>query len=130
MPTFTQLPDTQRPKTKTFNISLAQNAGTYDICTASGGDVFINDVVIKTTTAATGLTSITVQTNNTTPVSLLGSTVLANLTADRQEAALNTPLLLESGKKIQLTIVGNGTGTGNLKLVFSYLSVTAGADIS
>lgn len=129
MSTFAGLPDTQRPKTKTFNVSLNQAAGTYDVCTASGGDVFINDIVIKTTTAATGLTSITVQTNNTTPVSLLDSTALASLTADKQQAAANTPLLLESGQKIQMTIVGVGTG-GNLKIAVSYLSVSAGADIS
>lgn len=111
------------------NFSTVRSAGTYDILTATG-DVFILDYEIKTGAASTGLTSLTVQSNNTTPLVMLSSKLLAALTGDKSLISSGTGFLLENTKRIQSTIVGTGTGTGTLIVTATYVPVTAGATLA
>jgi len=104
---------------KMFTVSLSQSAGTYDIFTATGGDVFIKRIVPYVDSAAAGLTSITLQTDDTSSVSILSSTLLAALTAGKNLSPFTTPILLKSGKKGQITIVGIGSG-GSLKVAVEF----------
>lgn len=104
---------------KVFTVSLAQSAGTYDVFSASGGDVFIKRIVPYVDSAAAGLTSITLQTDDTTSVAILSSTLLAALTAGKNLTPFTTPTLLKSGKKGQITIVGIGSA-GSLKVAVEF----------
>lgn len=106
---------------KSFTMNLAQNAATYDLFTASGGNVVIKSVTYHVETTATGLTSITAQTNDTTPITLLGSTAAAAITAGKNLTAYAGPSVLASGKKGQYTIVGNGTA-GVITAIVEYVS--------
>jgi hypothetical protein len=115
-------------KAKTFTANLNQSANTYDLATASG-DVYVISYQVKSGTAATGLTSASIQTNNTVPVSILASTLLASLTGDTALSNSTGGFLLESGKKIRYTIVGTGTA-GTVMGTFYFIPVTSGADIS
>lgn len=110
------------------NTSLNQNAGTYSILTATG-DALVIMFVAKTTTAASGLTSIVIGTNNTSSLSLLGVSLLAALGADKTLAQSGSPFILENGKAVQVTLVGNGTG-GNLLCAAAYMPLSTGAFLS
>lgn len=114
---------------KKFTFSTNQAAGTYDICSATGGDVYVLNYSIKTGTAVGGLTSASIQTNNTTPLSLLASTLLASLTGDKILAQSGSGFLLESGKKIQGTIIGVGNA-GTVIVAITYVPIDAGASLA
>lgn len=124
------LSDTQKLEVKQFSINLAQNAATYDLFTASG-DVSILSVDLYVSVAGTGLTSVSVQTNDTTPVVVLasGSGLVAALTIGKNLLNLASQFFLASGKKVQYTIVGTGSA-GTIKAVVRYMRATAGADIA
>lgn len=95
-------------KFKYFTANLAQVAATYDLCTATG-TTSISRVWIFVTTAATGLTSITMQSNNTTSDVVLASTLLAVITINKNLTPVTVPFALLTGNKIQYTIVGTGS---------------------
>lgn len=133
MPTFAPTPDTQLMKCKTFTANLAQAAATYDLVTANAtGGVVIQDIQIYVATAGATLTSVAIQTNDTTSVPILTALegALANLTVGKNVVKVFTgPTYLHTSKKIQYTIVGT-TGTGSLLVVVRYQPTVAGADIS
>lgn len=112
-------------KTQSFTANLAQNAGTYDLATASA-DVVIQSITTFVATAPTGLTSVTMQSSNTTSDVVLASTLLAVMTGGKNLTPVSLPFLLPSTKKIQYTIVGNGTGSGALTVVVEYESPSGG----
>ncbi len=112
-------PDT---KTKIISISTNRNTGVYDLATASE-DLIAELLGIYVDTAASGLTAVSIQTDDTTPVILLTSAegVVAGLTTGKNLTfALASKIFLKSGKKIQLSILTtNGTG-GLLKLALRH----------
>lgn len=122
-------------QTLRFTANLAQAAATYDLCTASGGDVLIDPTKLAfyMATAGATFTSVSVQTNQTNATTLLtaGEGAVANLTAQRNVPhALPTSqgVLLKSGQKLQYTIVG-ATGTGSMQCAIPFLAVDAGATL-
>lgn len=121
----------KEPRSVQGQFNLAQVAGTYDILTASGGDVFVEVKEVYVKTAATGLTSVHLDTNHTTPKSIVASTALAALTLDAilTLVAAGTNFVLPSGKKIQGTIVGTGTA-GLILFVCNYTPLAPGATLS
>lgn len=108
-------------QTETFTMNLAQNAGTYDLFTASGGPVLIKNISFHVDVAAVGLTSITAQSDDTTPVQFLASTAAASLTAGKNLTPYVGPSILATGKKGQYTIVGNGSA-GSITVMVEYVS--------
>lgn len=121
--------DTEKAILKVFSFSMNQAAGTYTIGTVSGGDIVIQSIIPYVSVAGVGLTSVAVQTDDTTVTTILATTLLAALTGGKNLAILNTPFYLPSGKHIQGTIVGAGSG-GNLQLAVLYYRVASGAVIS
>jgi hypothetical protein len=111
-----------------FNFNLARVAATYDIATASGR-ILILEVVPYNDVAAAGLTSVTIQTNDATPATLLGSTLLAALSGGKSLTPFLTRIVLGSGKKIQGTIVGTGAA-GSIKVAVRYMPLSATATLS
>jgi len=116
---------------KEFTLNLAQAAATYDICTASGGDVLVMIAAPFVSVAAVGLVSDSIQSNNTTPdiIMAAGVGLLGSLTAGKNMAPFATAFVLPSGKKLQHTIVGTGSG-GTILLAVQYMRLAAGADIA
>ncbi len=117
-------------RSATTTISLNQIAGTYDLFTGTTQNINMEKLIIRMPDAAAGgaLTSISIQTNDTTPQvfisSLLGA--VANLTAQAQ-LATNSPITIATGKKIQLTIAGGAHGSAYVCTVeVFYRAVTAG----
>lgn len=115
------------PQAVSIAVNEAQAAGTYDLATATGGDILIRVNKFYQITAGATFTSAAIQTNDTTAFAIMTAAegALANLTAAKQipTANSNTPFVLKSGKKIQLTMAGStGTGTGTLALEFVPLS--------
>ena len=120
---------------KSCTADLSQGAGTYDLCTAVGGDIWINlkDLNIYCSQPATLLTSVSIQTNQTSPTVIMTSTegLLANLLSQKNivHAVPSVGLLmLKEGQKIRYTIVGV-TGTGSLTVSIPYLGQTSGASL-
>lgn len=106
----------------TWSLNLNQNAGTYDITTCTGGDVYIAGFAIYTPIAAGGLTSVSIQTDDTTQQIFLSAQdgAVANLTQQKLIKSGNMPMYLTPNKKIQFTIAGNGNaGTILFSLRFS-----------
>lgn len=108
-----------------FTMNLAQNAGTYDLFTADG-DVLIKSITYYVDTTATGLTSVSAATNDTTPVTLLSSVAAAAITAGKNLTPYNGPTLLADTKKGQYTIVGNGTA-GQITAIVEYVAIADGS---
>lgn len=114
-------------KAGTFNLS--QVAGTYDILTATGGNVWVEIEQVYVTTAAAGLTSALIETDHTAGAkSIVASVLLAALTADSLQTIVTSKFLLPSGKKIRGTIVGTGSG-GSISVIVKYAPITAGATL-
>jgi hypothetical protein len=115
----------------TATLNLAQVAGTYDVLTASGGDILIQDVTIFNSVAALGLVSAALATNNTTPDVLLaaGTGLLGALTGGKNFTPVQTPIYLPSGKKIQGAIVGTGSA-GAIIVTVRYFKVAAASLLS
>lgn len=124
--------DNEKTVAKEFSINPVQAAATYDVCTATGGDIYIRSAKVYVGTAVTNLTSLSIQTNSTTVFSIMTSTegLLAGLTADKQiTTAFAGSLFIASSKKIQFTIIGTTPGAGTMKLVVEYMRLSAGADL-
>lgn len=124
------------PQIAQFTANLAQAAATYDLCTATNGDVNIDvrGLSIYVATAGAVLTSVAIQTNQTNNTALLSAVegAVANLLAQKNLVrAIPTigGLLLKSGQKLQYTLVG-ATGSGSLNVTVPYMPVTAGATLA
>lgn len=118
---------------KEFTADLSQAAGTYDLCTASG-KIFIpmKDIACYMSTAGGTLTSVAVQTNQTNATVILtaGEGAVASLLAQKVVIhAAEGAITLESGQKIQYTIVGL-TGTGSMKVTIRFTPLTSGGTLS
>jgi len=116
-----------------FTANLAQAAATYDLCTASG-DVQIYRVGIYVATAGATFTSVTIQSNQTTPFTLLNviDGAVANLASQKSIVTSWTqafPWSLRNAQKIQYTIAGS-TGTGSLRVTIGYTPISGGASLS
>lgn len=125
------LSQNQRMPCKEFAANIAQVAGTYDICTASGGGIYIENVVVYVTTAAATLTSVSIQTNQTNPTTVMSSVegAVANLISQKNIVlALARPIYLADGQKLQFTITG-ATGTGALLVVTKYYPTNSSSDL-
>lgn len=131
MPTWGTIPDTDRVKATTLTMNLAQAAGTYDAGTVSGGTIMLLDAVVYVATAGATFTSVSVQTNTTSPVELLSAVegAVANVTGGKNLKVFTTRTIIPSGSKIQFTIVGV-TGTGSLQLHIRYQPMANGAVIA
>jgi hypothetical protein len=117
-------------KTADTTANLSQPAGTYDLATASA-DLLIETASILVTTAGSGFTRVSIETNDATPFAVLssGDGAVANLTAGRQLQTTwhqGQPILLRAGQKLQYTIQG-ATGVGALRCVFQYRPLSGGA---
>jgi hypothetical protein len=121
--------DTSQLVSATFTFSLNQNAGTYNIGTVSVGGILIQDITIYNSVAATGLTSVAMATDDTTPATILSTVLLASLTGGVNLTPYSTRTYLPSGKHIQGTIVGNGTA-GAIIVVVRYYRTVTGANIA
>jgi hypothetical protein len=120
--------------TKDTTLNLAQAAASYDALTASG-DVLITGVTFYVAVAGGGdLTSVAVQTNQTTALVLMTAAegAVANLLAQSHPAVATDktykPWTLQTGQKIQYTLVVAGAGpTGSMKIVVQYQPISSGA---
>ncbi len=120
----------------TLTANLAQAAATYDLGTVSGGAIIIDlqRLAIYVATAGATLTSVSIQTNQTNPTTILSAVegAVANLTAQKnlvRAIPVIGGLYLASGQKLQYTIVGS-TGTGSLLVAVPFIPLTAGAVIA
>lgn len=131
MSTFAPTPDTQTTKATILTLNLAQAAATYDAGTVSGGAIMIMDAVVYVATAGATFTSVSIQTNTTTPVELLSAAegAVANVTVGKNLKVFTTRTIVPSGNKIQFTIAG-ATGTGSLQLHLRYQPMANGATIA
>lgn len=108
--------------------NLSQAAATYTLLTATG-DVWVEIVAAYVKTAAAGLTSLTVQTDHTTPKSIVASALLAAVTQDLSMTVVTSSFLLPSTKHITGTIVGTGSG-GEIDLVVRWFPMASGATLA
>lgn len=110
-------------RSKRVTVSLAGAGATADVVTAAG-DVVIDayaTTIYVSTAGGGGLTSASLQTNQTTPYVIMSAAegAVANLTAQNTMATAATkPFLLLSGQKIQVTTVGGAGSTGALIVEF------------
>jgi hypothetical protein len=97
-------------------IDLNQAAGTYDLFTGTAQDVIVEGLVIRMPNIVAGgaLTSISIQTDDATPVVFVTAAegAVANLTAEAQLswAPASGIALIKVGTKIRLTIGGGAHG--------------------
>lgn len=104
-----------RLQIKATTIDLNQVAGTYDLFTGTTQDVVVERLVIRMSGGAAGgaLTSISIQTDDATPIILIDAVAgaVANLTNEAQLAWTGAALLdAGTSAKIRLTIAGGATG--------------------
>lgn len=116
-------------------IDLHQAASTYDLFTASGGDVMLVGLTFRPRIAVgggSGLTSISVQTDDTTNQVIISSTLgaLANLTAENQ-LGWSGVMHIVSGTKIRFTINGNTAADDPtmVDVVAQYIPIVSGAKL-
>lgn len=115
-----------------FKKSLAINTltGNQTVCTATGGDIKIIDVTFRVSTTLTGITSLYVASNDTTPVDYLSQTDVSYLIGGTALPSYNigagAPTALASGRSIQANLTGTGSG-GTVVIYVSYLPYDAGA---
>jgi len=112
---------------------LNQTAATYDLFTGTTQDVLLESLLIRMPDIAAGgaLTSISIQTDDTTPQVLISAAdgAVANLTAEAQLAwqNFNAPILIKVGTKVQLTIAGGAHGVAYVcDIVVKTRAVTSG----
>jgi hypothetical protein len=110
---------------KAVTIDLDQAAGTYDLFTGSAQQVSLYSLVFKCPVGAAGgaLTSISIHTDTVTPQV---DGVVGNLTWEAQ-LSWTGAVIIDVGKKIQLTIAGGATGAAYVCSVYAeYSAVAAG----
>ena len=111
-------------------IDLNQIAATYDLLTGTNQDVQVDSLIIRMPNIVAGgaITSISIQTDDATPQVFVSSAAgaVANLTAEAQLAS-NSPILIKTGKKIQLTITGGAHGVAYVcDVVVNYKAIIQG----
>lgn len=126
--------DPYRAQFKTTTIDLNQAAATYTLLTGTTQNVLVETLMIRMPDEAAGgaVTSISIQTNDTTPQEFISSTVgaVANLTALAQ-LACDSPIIVATGKLIQLTIAGGAHGTTyTCTITAKYRAITAGGTLA
>ena len=99
-------------------ISLNQDANTYDVMTATSQSLFIDAVIVSIPDdlhSVASFTGISVQTDDEAPIVLFSSTAgaKANLTGNFY-AVYRGPSVIASTKKVQLTIIGATAGSGKI----------------
>jgi len=121
---------------KSTTINLQQAADDYDLFTGTAQDVLITKLVFALPAVNvaddSAITSISIQTNNSTPQTFISSTsgAKANLTASAQ-LAWTGAIILAATKKIQLTINGGTADASTLcKVTVEYIPITAGGYLS
>lgn len=102
---------------QTFTVNTNQNAGTYDLCTATGGDVWVEVSNAYISVAGAGFTTVAIQTNHSTPKSIIAALAVVGATLDLSATVVTSSFYLPVGKKVQYTLVGNGSG-GQIQVVF------------
>ncbi len=113
---------------KQFTADLTQAAGTYDLCTASGGVlVDLKTLGLYVATAGAVLTSVSIQTNQTNTTTILSAVegAVANLVVQKnivRVIPIIGGLYLANGQKLQYTIIGL-TGSGSLIVTVPFLSI-------
>lgn len=100
---------------KEFQVNLNQGAATYTLATArsmagNGLGIHIVKMAFWCDVAASGGTSFSVQSNDTTAVTYLASTTYATCTAGKNLTAYAGTAYLGKDLAIQYTIVGTGSG--------------------
>jgi hypothetical protein len=107
------------------SISFSATDGTIDLATATGGDIYIEDVLVYSLVAATDLVSISIQTNDTTPFVVMTSVegAAANLTAQKTVKTANSQnsFYLMSGNKLQYTIDTAGNWSGYIVIKYKVI---------
>ena len=97
----------------TTTIDLNQVVGDYTLFTGTTQDVLVESLVIRMPDiqAAGALTSISIQTNDTTPIVFISSALgaVANLSEQAQLSSA-VPIVIATGQNIQLTIAGGAHG--------------------
>jgi hypothetical protein len=118
---------------KPTTIDLNQAAATYDLFTGTAQDVIVEALVIRMSGGAIAgaVTSISIQTDDTTPQVFINTTdgAVANLTDQAQLSWENAGIvvILKAGKKIQLTIAGGAAGVARVcDVVCKYRAATSG----
>ena len=115
---------------KQFTMNQAQAANTYDLCTATGGDVIIWGMSVYCVVVGATWTATTLQTDSTTNFVFMDATqgARANFTAGKDVAITWTQVqkvMVRSGNKIRYTISGS-TGTGSSVVTVMAQSVNGG----
>ena len=118
-------------------VDLNRAAGTYDIFTATGGDMVVEWASVYIVVAPGGaLTSIRIHTNQTTVYDFLTAAegavagLLVQKTMQPAELGACGKCQLKSGQKIQVTIGGGAGGAGTLaNLVVKYRPTTVGSGL-
>jgi PAB1-binding protein PBP1 len=112
------------------SITLDGEAGSYDIATATDGDILVEDVLLYMLTAGATFDSVSIQTNDTTPFVVMTSVegAVANLTAQTTIKTANSQksFYLASGQKLQYTIAG-AKGSGSCYIVIKYKVISSGS---
>ncbi len=103
------------PRVYAFGVDLAHDAGSYAFAMANE-ECFIESIAIYCTQAAAGLTSITIDSDDTVPVAILGATVAASITEGTQIGAYVTPFILQYEHSLRVNITGNGSA-GALRIM-------------
>lgn len=129
-----QFPIGHNEKVTEVTLDLSQAAATYDAMTAFG-DVLIELISFYVSIVGGGLlTSVSVQTDDTTVQQLLtvAEGAVANLVAQQTLAFAyaKMPIRLQSGKKIQYTIASTGASTGQIKFVVKWMQISSGARLT
>lgn len=112
------------------SLTLNDEAGSYDIATATGGDILIEDVVLYMVTAGATFDSVSIQTDDTTPFVVMSAVegAVANLTVQTTIKTANSQksFYLASSKKLQYTITG-ATGSGTCYVLIRYKIISEGS---
>jgi hypothetical protein len=122
--------DVGNKQIKDTTIDLNQAAATYNIFTGSAQNVLVESLVIKMPDIIAGgaLTSISIQTDDSTPQVFISSALgaVANLTAEAQLSS-TAPIVIIPGQKIQLTIAGGAHGVAYVcDVIVNYRAISDG----
>ena len=114
---------------KIFTLNLGQAANTYDISTATGGDVICAPSLFSwyVDTSGTLFTSVSVQTDTANPTVILTAAegALANIKIGiNLKPAWQQPFIIRSGGKLRFTMIGT-TGVGQITLCTAFQPLTA-----
>ena len=122
-------------QTATTTEDLNQAAGTYDLLTGTTQPVMLETLSFKmpdVDISGGSLTSITIQTDDTTPQVVFnsGDGALANLTQEA-ELSFTGAIRINVGTKLQLTIAGGAAGTACAATITAgYKAIVAGGTLA